>query len=108
MSDVSTATEGAVILDGTVTARNIRTEITEGVAAHKAAHGATPHLAAVLIGADPASETYVAMKQKACGWVGMHSSVHRLGETASQAESEDLVESLNADPHVTGILVQHP
>jgi methylenetetrahydrofolate dehydrogenase (NADP+)/methenyltetrahydrofolate cyclohydrolase len=48
------------------------------------------------------------MKQKACGWVGMHSSVHRLSENASQSEAEDLVEQLNQDPNVTGILVQHP
>jgi len=98
----------AVLLDGTATARAIRTEITERVAKVKQTKGVTPHLAAVLIGADPASETYVSMKQKACGWVGMHSSVHRLGEGASQAEAEELVAKLNRDPHVTGILVQHP
>ncbi len=99
---------GAQLLDGTATARTIRTEIAERVTAIKANQGLTPHLAAVLIGADPASETYVAMKQKACGWVGMHSSVHRLAATASQSEAEDLVDRLNQDPHVTGILVQHP
>ncbi len=99
---------GAMILDGTATARVIRTEITEEVAALKSAGGITPHLAAVLIGADPASETYVSMKQKACGWVGMRSSVHRLPDTATQEEAEALVHSLNADPHITGILVQHP
>ncbi len=99
---------GAILLDGSATARTIRTEITERVAQLKTRTGVTPHLAAVLIGADPASETYVSMKQKACGWVGMRSSVHRLGENATQAEAEDLVAGLNQDPHVTGILVQHP
>jgi methylenetetrahydrofolate dehydrogenase (NADP+)/methenyltetrahydrofolate cyclohydrolase len=98
----------AQILDGIATARAIRTEIAAGVQALKAARGVTPHLAAVLIGANPASETYVAMKQKACQWVGMISSVHRLDEEATQAEAEALVERLNADPHVSGILVQHP
>jgi methylenetetrahydrofolate dehydrogenase (NADP+)/methenyltetrahydrofolate cyclohydrolase len=48
------------------------------------------------------------MKQKACGWVGMGSSIHRLGTEASQAEAEDLVAGLNADPTISGILVQHP
>ena len=101
-------TQGAVLLDGTMTARTIRAEIAEQVAALKAERGITPHLAAVLIGADPASETYVSMKEKACKWVGMGSSVHRLGENASQAEAEDLVAQLNADPAISGILVQHP
>src|SRR5436305_12303338 len=48
------------------------------------------------------------MKQKACGWVGMESSVHRLGADASQEEAERLVAGLNDDPAVSGILVQHP
>ncbi|HLJ57050.1 MAG TPA: bifunctional methylenetetrahydrofolate dehydrogenase/methenyltetrahydrofolate cyclohydrolase FolD [Chthonomonadaceae bacterium] len=99
---------GAVLLDGTATARAIRFEVAAGVEAFRAAHGRAPHLAAVLIGADPASETYVGMKQKACGWVGMDSSVHRLGSDATQAEAEALVETLNANPDVSGILVQHP
>jgi methylenetetrahydrofolate dehydrogenase (NADP+)/methenyltetrahydrofolate cyclohydrolase len=97
-----------VLLDGTATARAIRAEIAEGVLELKARQGVIPHLAAVLIGVNPASETYVTMKQKACGWVGILSSVHRLGEDATQAEAEALVEGLNADPNVSGILVQHP
>ena len=98
----------AIILDGTATAKTIRGEVAEGVKALIAAQGITPHLAAVLIGANPASETYVAMKQKACKWVGMDSSVHRLPADCSQAQAEDLVAQLNADPKVSGILVQHP
>lgn len=97
-----------ILLDGTATARTLRAEIAESVAALKAAGKPAPHLAAVLIGADPASETYVSMKQKACKWVGMESSVHRLGADCTQAEAEALVEGLNADPVVSGILVQHP
>jgi len=99
---------GAVLLDGTAMARTIRSEINDGVRQFRADHGKAPHLAAVLIGANPASETYVSMKQKACGWVGMDSSVHRLGPNATQAEAEALVAALNADPDVDGILVQHP
>lgn len=98
----------AILLDGTATARTIRTEIAEAVRAFKQERGVVPHLAAVLIGDNPASETYVAMKQKACGWVGMESSVHRLPTDTTQEEAEALVERLNADPHVHGILVQHP
>ncbi len=98
----------AIPLDGVTTARVLRAEIAAGVKTGRAELGLTPHLAAVLIGANPASETYVAMKEKACGWVGMASSVHRLGEDATQADAEALVERLNADPNVTGILVQHP
>jgi len=99
---------GAVLLDGTATARAIRAEIAQSVTAFKDRHRKAPHLAAVLIGADPASETYVSMKQKACGWVGMDSSVHRLGADATQSEAEALVQSLNEDPAISGILVQHP
>ncbi|HZT43157.1 MAG TPA: bifunctional methylenetetrahydrofolate dehydrogenase/methenyltetrahydrofolate cyclohydrolase FolD [Chthonomonadaceae bacterium] len=99
---------GAVLLDGTATARAIRAEVAEGVAAIKAAGGRAPRLAAVLIGNNPASEAYVGMKQKACKWVGMESSLHRLGEDATQEQAESLVERLNSDPSVTGILVQHP
>ncbi len=99
---------GPILLDGTATARTIRTELAEQVKILKATRGITPHLAAVLIGADPASETYVSMKAKACKWVGMESSVHRLPSDTTQAEAEALVERLNADPAVSGILVQHP
>ena len=98
----------AVLMDGTATARAIRTEIAADVAALRATGRLAPHLAAVLIGANPASETYVAMKQKACKWVGMESSVHRLGADCTQAQAEALVVGLNADPAVSGILVQHP
>lgn len=98
----------AQILDGTATSKQIRAEIAHAVKELKVNSSKIPHLAAVLIGANPASETYVTMKQKACAWVGMKSSVHRLGEAATQAEAEDLVFGLNADPDVSGILVQHP
>lgn len=109
-SDLSAPVTGdrAKLLDGTATSRAIRAEITTAVKALKAEKGLTPHLAAVLIGANAASETYVSMKQKACGWVGMASSIHRLPETATQQEAEDLVQRLNEDPQVSGILVQHP
>src|ERR1041385_3457103 len=99
---------GGGLLDGTATARTIRAEIAESVRTFRERYDRAPHLAAVLIGADPASETYVGMKQKACGWVGMESSVHRLPSSATQDQAEELVERLNSDPGVSGILVQHP
>lgn len=98
----------AVLLDGSATSRAIRTEIKEKVRTLILERGITPHLAAVLIGADPASETYVSMKQKACGWVGIGSSVHRLPASATQEQAEELVSGLNADSAIHGILVQHP
>jgi methylenetetrahydrofolate dehydrogenase (NADP+)/methenyltetrahydrofolate cyclohydrolase len=98
----------AQILDGQATARAIREELKIKVAALKSARGITPKLAAVLIGDDPASEAYVAMKQKACGWVGMASDTFRLTDKTSQGEAEALIEKLNVDPTVHGILVQHP
>ncbi len=100
--------DGATLLDGTATAKAIRAEIAQSVKKFRTATNRAPHLAAVLIGADPASETYVSMKQKACGWVDMESSVHRLSVNATQEDAEALVEGLNADPAVSGILVQHP
>lgn len=98
----------AEILDGQATARVIRAEVAERVAALKAARGTTPRLAAVLVGDNPASEAYVSMKGKACRWVGMESETHRLPNEATQKEVERLIDRLNDDPAVHGILVQHP
>lgn len=100
--------ESALLLDGTATARTVRNETAAAVRELKETLGITPHLAAILIGSNPASETYVSMKQKACGWIGMESSIHRLPADASQEESEYLIDRLNADSAVSGILVQHP
>ncbi|MCX6382577.1 MAG: bifunctional 5,10-methylenetetrahydrofolate dehydrogenase/5,10-methenyltetrahydrofolate cyclohydrolase [Armatimonadetes bacterium] len=107
MTKVEVGTLG-VLLDGTATSKAMRLEIAVGVKRLQAEKGVTPHLAAVLIGNSPASETYVAMKARMCERVGMLSSLHRLGDTCSQAEAEDLVSRLNANPEVSGILVQHP
>ena len=74
----------------------------------KAQTGQVPTLAAVLVGDNPASQTYVGSKGKACEEAGMGSITHRLPATATQAEVEDLVRALNADPEVNGILVQLP
>ncbi len=68
----------------------------------------SPCLSVVLVGDDPASQVYVGHKKKACERVGIKSVIHRLSAQASQGEVEDLVESLNHDPNVDGILVQLP
>jgi methylenetetrahydrofolate dehydrogenase (NADP+) / methenyltetrahydrofolate cyclohydrolase len=98
----------AQLLDGQATARTIRAEVKEGVSALKQARGVTPKLAAVIVGDNPASEAYVAMKGKACGWVGIDSETHRLPANSAQKEVESLIDRLNADVVVHGILVQHP
>jgi methylenetetrahydrofolate dehydrogenase (NADP+)/methenyltetrahydrofolate cyclohydrolase len=77
------------------------------VAALKA-KGISPGLAAVLVGGNPASEVYVSMKQKACAQAGIASTLHRLPNTATTEDVTALLQSLNADPAVHGILLQLP
>jgi methylenetetrahydrofolate dehydrogenase (NADP+)/methenyltetrahydrofolate cyclohydrolase len=98
----------AQILDGQATARQIRKEVAQRVAQLKTERGVTPRLAAILAGDNHASEAYVGMKERACGWVGMDSQTHRLSCSVTQAEVEELIGQLNHDPLVHGILVQHP
>ncbi|MBK1702535.1 bifunctional methylenetetrahydrofolate dehydrogenase/methenyltetrahydrofolate cyclohydrolase FolD [Thiococcus pfennigii] len=98
----------AKILDGKAIAAEIRGTIGTRVAALRAAGGRPPGLAVVLVGEDPASQVYVRNKDKACAEVGFHSEIHRLPATTSQAELLALVERLNVDPRIDGILVQLP
>ncbi len=98
----------AEIIDGRAFADRLRATIAEAVQAFVAAAGRKPGLAVVLVGQDPASEVYVRSKGKATIAAGMESFEHRLAETASQEELIALVEQLNADDRVDGILVQLP
>ena len=98
----------AQILDGSATARQIREEIKAEVEQFTSRTGVTPHLAVVIVGEDPASVTYVNMKKKACLAAGMLSTVHELPESSTQEQVTDIIEQLNADPGVHGIMVQHP
>ncbi|KAA9132022.1 bifunctional methylenetetrahydrofolate dehydrogenase/methenyltetrahydrofolate cyclohydrolase FolD [Marinihelvus fidelis] len=98
----------AEIIDGKAIAATIREEIRQEVAAMQAAHGRVPGLATVLVGARKDSETYVRMKKKACAEVGIASFGHELPADISQDELLAVVEGLNADPAVHGILVQLP
>jgi 5,10-methylene-tetrahydrofolate dehydrogenase/methenyl tetrahydrofolate cyclohydrolase len=98
----------AQLIDGKAIALAVRQEVAQEVAALKAQTGMVPTLAVVLVGENPASQTYVSSKGKACIEAGMGSITQRLAATASQQEVEDMVRSLNADPAVNGILVQLP
>ncbi len=97
-----------ILLDGTATAKTIRTEIAAAVKTLTAETGIVPVLAAILAGDDPASQTYVAMKERACARAGIGSRTYPFPNTASQAEVAACLQMLNADPSVHGILVQHP
>ena len=94
----------AVILDGKEVAAQVKQEVAESVAAL----GLTPGLATVLVGDDPASHTYVRGKRRDASEVGMESIHHELPAETSQEEIEALIDGLNADPAVHGILVQLP
>jgi methylenetetrahydrofolate dehydrogenase (NADP+) / methenyltetrahydrofolate cyclohydrolase len=98
----------ADIIDGKAFAGRLRARIGEAVPAFAAAAGRNPGLAVVLVGEDPASEVYVRNKGKATVAAGMESFEHRLSDAVSQDDLVALVERLNADPLVDGILVQLP
>jgi methylenetetrahydrofolate dehydrogenase (NADP+) / methenyltetrahydrofolate cyclohydrolase len=98
----------AAIIDGKGFAEGLRARVAEAVPAFVAAAGRKPGLAVVLVGEDPASQVYVRSKGKATLAAGMESFEHRLPDTTGQAELLTLVEALNADDRVDGILVQLP
>ncbi|TNE57245.1 MAG: bifunctional methylenetetrahydrofolate dehydrogenase/methenyltetrahydrofolate cyclohydrolase FolD [Alphaproteobacteria bacterium] len=95
-------------IDGKAFAAGLRARVGEAVAELKAAHGFTPGLAVVLVGDDPASQVYVRNKGKMTREAGMVSFEHKLPADTPEAEVIQLVETLNADPSVHGILCQLP
>ena len=98
----------ATLLDGKAMAQTIRAEIAEQTAQFTHESGITPCLAAVLVGDDPASQVYVRGKQKACKAAGMRSELFTPPASTTTEELLALVERLNNDPAVHGILVQLP
>lgn len=98
----------AQILDGKTIAAEIRGDIKGRVKAILAAGGRPPGLAVILVGENPASQVYVRNKGRACDEVGFHSEVHALPASTSRSELLDLIDRLNADPRIDGILVQLP
>ncbi|EXX86613.1 5,10-methylene-tetrahydrofolate cyclohydrolase [Paenibacillus darwinianus] len=97
----------AQLIEGKKISDEIREEIRVETAA-LAAKGVIPGLAVVLVGDDPASRVYVGSKEKACGQMGFYSEVHRLPEQTKQEELLALIDKLNAQSTVHGILVQLP
>jgi len=95
------------IIDGKAIAAEIRQEIAADVTALKA-RGVTPGLAVVLVGEDPASRVYVTMKEKACEQAGIFSDEHKLPAETTEAQLLALIDELNNDARIDGILVQLP
>ena len=98
----------ALMIDGKAFAEKLRDEIANRVNKLKNLHNLTPGLAVVLVGSDPASEIYVRNKQKMTSQAGMKSIEHKLPADTSQKELLTLIDGLNSDPSVNGILVQLP
>ena len=98
----------ARVIDGKAVAAAVRQEVASGVAEFQREHGRAPGLATVLIGEDEASAVYVGSKHRACEEVGMRSIGHTLPADTSQEDAVALIERLNADPEVSGILCQLP
>jgi methylenetetrahydrofolate dehydrogenase (NADP+)/methenyltetrahydrofolate cyclohydrolase len=98
----------ARIIDGKAVAAAVRERVAAEVVTFEAEHGRTPMLVTVIVGDDPASEVYVAGKHRACEQVGMRSAHHGLPAETTEQELLTLVEKLNADQDVDGILVQLP
>jgi methylenetetrahydrofolate dehydrogenase (NADP+) / methenyltetrahydrofolate cyclohydrolase len=98
----------ARIIDGRAVAAEMRAALAADVTAFTERHGRSPGLATVLIGADPASLVYVGMKHRESEAIGIRSFDHRLAADASEESVIELLDSLNADPQVSGVLVQLP
>src|SRR3954467_3112017 len=95
------------LIDGAAVAAAMQKEVATQVSALKA-RGITPGLTVVLVGEDPASSVYVGSKDRTCIELGMNGETIRRPATTTQGELLDIVDKLNADPAVHGILVQMP
>lgn len=98
----------AQIIDGKKISAEIRAEIKEKALAFAEKNGFRPGLAVIIVGSDPASQVYVRNKRRACEEVGFYSEAYELPEETTQAELLALVDKLNADPNIHGILCQLP
>jgi len=99
---------GAQVLDGKAVAAEVRARVKMAVDARRAAGERPPGLAVALVGENPASQVYVRNKRAACAEVGFHSLLHELPASTSQSELLALIDALNTDPVIDGILVQLP
>lgn len=98
----------AKIINGTEISKQIKEELKQEIAQLKEKHGVTSGLATILVGEDPASKVYVGQKEKVCDALGMYSERHDLPEDATEEDLLVLVEKLNKDPKIHGVLVQLP
>ena len=98
----------AQLIDGNAIAREVRSEVKVGVERLRTERGVVPGLATVLVGEDPASQVYVGMKNRDAGELGFHSRQLTFPSDTPEAELLGLVQGLNADPEIHGILVQLP
>ena len=96
------------LIDGKQTAQDLKKKIAEDVAGFIRQYGRRPHLAAILVGEDPASQTYVRNKEKDCEEVGMDSSLYKFSDTISREELLSCVQTINEDPEIDGLIVQLP
>jgi len=105
---MATKKKPAIIIDGKKIAAEVKDEIKAKVADMIDNDVDSPHLVAVIVGNDPASQTYVASKEKAAAKVGMISSIYRLPEKTTEEELLQTIDFLNNDPEVDGFIVQLP
>ena len=98
----------AEIISGTEVAKQIRAELKEEIAQLKEKHNVVPGLVTVLVGADPASQVYVGQKEKTSKNLGIYSERYDLPEDTTQEDLLKLIDKLNNDPKINGILVQLP
>jgi methylenetetrahydrofolate dehydrogenase (NADP+)/methenyltetrahydrofolate cyclohydrolase len=97
-----------LILDGKEVSNHVRSSLVPRIADFKNKTGRAPHLAVVIVGEDPASQVYVRNKKVSCEKIGMTSTIHSLREDITQPELTEMIETLNNDDGVDGILVQFP
>src|SRR3712207_3399883 len=98
----------AQVISGTALAKNIKAELAQKIAQYTTQGKRAPGLAVILVGADPASQVYVGSKRKSCEEIGILSKSHDLPETTSEADLLALIDELNEDESIDGILVQLP
>jgi methylenetetrahydrofolate dehydrogenase (NADP+)/methenyltetrahydrofolate cyclohydrolase len=96
------------VIDGRKISADIRSEVAEGVAKLKSEKGVTPGLAVIIVGEDPGSQIYVRNKEKACEETGIYSEKHEMPADTSEEDLITLVNRLNDDPNIHGLLVQLP
>ena len=96
------------IINGKEIADQLKNEMAAEVERLRSERGRAPHLAAILVGNDPASETYVKNKEKSCHEVGISSSVYRMPENTTEEQLLEAIDFINNDDEIDGLIVQLP